>query len=157
MPDRILLVEDDPKDLELLLLALERSGLAEEIHVARDGEEALNYLFRKGQYQDCPAVHPSLVILDLKLPKIDGIEVLAAIRAHPELKNLRVIVFTSSREEADILRSNVLGADAYIVKTPGCANLINALCNLAQLRYSQKHDALNIDPALVLPPRPTLH
>lgn len=157
MPDRILLVEDDPKDVELLFLALEKSGLAEEIHVARDGEEALDYLFRRGQYHDCPSVHPSLVILDLKLPKIDGIEVLAAIRAHSAFKDLRVIVFTSSREEADILRSNALGADAYIVKAPGCANLIDAICNLAQLRHNQKHKGQNATLPAAPVPRPTLH
>ncbi|TCS36285.1 response regulator receiver domain-containing protein [Paucimonas lemoignei] len=158
MPDRILLVEDDPNDVELLLVALELNGLAKEIHVARDGAEALDYLFRQGEYQDRPAAHPSLVILDLKLPKVDGMEVLAAIRAHPDLKKLRVIIFTSSREEADILRSNALGADAYIVKAPGCANLIDAICKLAQLRHGQKHKEQDAGaPGLTLRPRPTLH
>jgi DNA-binding response OmpR family regulator len=138
MPDRILLVEDDPNDVELLLHALAARNLTNEIHVVRDGEEALDYLRCQGTYRDRALVPPALVILDLKLPKIDGFEVLAAIRSDPSLTQLRVIVFTSSKEEMDVMRSKKLGADAYVVKTPGCADLVTSISLLAQQRRNLK-------------------
>ena len=113
----ILLVEDDPGDRRLTTRALARGKLRNEIHIAEDGEEALDYLFRRGPYSD-PATspRPDLVLLDLNLPKIHGREVLAEIRACPELRHLLVVVLTTSEQEEDILRSYDLGVNSYITK-----------------------------------------
>ena len=113
---RILLVEDNAKDLELTLVALERSQLANEVIVARDGAEALDYLRCEGAYGNRARGNPAVVLLDLKLPKVDGIEVLRVIRTAPELQRLPVVMLTSSREEKDVLRSYDLGVNAYVVK-----------------------------------------
>lgn len=112
----ILLVEDNPNDLELSLTALAQSGLANEVVVMRDGAEAKEYLLREGKYAgtklDCPAV----VLLDLKLPKIDGLELLRIIREHEETRQLPVVILTSSREERDVAAGYHLGSNAYVVK-----------------------------------------
>jgi two-component system response regulator len=113
----ILLVEDNPSDVQLTLHALKRHGLTNRVHVVRDGAEALEFLFATGAYaeragSDCPKV----VMLDLKLPRVDGIEVLREIRANPLTHTLPVVVLTSSREERDIAQTYDLGANSYIVK-----------------------------------------
>ena len=112
----ILLVEDNPKDLELALIALEKSQLANEVVVARDGAEALDFLRGEGVYAGRPKGNPTVVLLDLKLPKLDGIEVLREIRADPLTQRLPVVILTSSREEKDVIRSYDLGVNAYVVK-----------------------------------------
>jgi len=113
---RILLVEDSKKDVELTLNALEEHHLANEVVVARDGAEALDYLHRRGKFADRPDELPAVVLLDLKLPKVDGLEVLRDLKADERLKLLPVVMLTSSREEQDLVRSYELGVSAYVVK-----------------------------------------
>jgi CheY-like chemotaxis protein len=115
-PRRILLVEDDERDLELTLAALNNCNLSGEVDVTRDGPEALDYLFRRGSYSSRPNANPALVLLDLKLPKMDGTEVLKAIRQQQETHMTPVVMFTSSHEDRDLRRSYELGASAYVVK-----------------------------------------
>ncbi|MFA4917854.1 MAG: response regulator [Thermodesulfovibrionales bacterium] len=112
----ILLVEDDPKDIELTLGSLEEYNLANEVLVARDGAEALDYLYRRGQFADYPNGNPAVILLDLKLPKVDGFEVLKTIRSDDKLKLIPVTILTSSREDNDLIQSYQLGVNAYIVK-----------------------------------------
>jgi len=113
----ILLVEDDPNDVELTLHALEAGHLINRIQVVRDGEEALDYLFRRGTFSDrdrsCP---PRLVLLDLKLPKVDGLEVLRQIKSDTRTKLIPVVILTSSKEERDRLNGYVYGVNSYIQK-----------------------------------------
>ena len=113
---RILLVDDSPRDTELTLDALAQSNLANEVVAVRDGAEALDYLYRRGQFADRAKGQPAVVLLDLKLPKVDGIEVLRQIKGDPHLKTIPVVVLTSSREEQDLVNSYELGVNAYIVK-----------------------------------------
>ena len=113
---RILLVEDDPKDAELTLTALEECELSNEVDVARDGEEALDYLYRRGSFQMREGHNPAVVILDLKQPKVSGLEVLRQMKADETLKQVPVVVLTSSREEQDLTKSYNLGVNAYVVK-----------------------------------------
>ena len=112
----ILLVEDNPDDVELSLLALERNNIANPVTVVRDGQEALDYLFYKGKYEGAEHDLPNLVLLDLKLPKVDGIEVLNKIKADRKLKLIPVVVLTSSKEDNDVLKSYDLGVNSYIRK-----------------------------------------
>jgi two-component system response regulator len=113
----ILLVEDNEADLELTLHALRSNQIANRIHVARDGEEALDFLFRRGAYEGRPADHsPNLILLDLKLPKVDGLEVLRALKADPATRPLPVVILTSSKEEKDMVISYQLGVNSYIQK-----------------------------------------
>ena len=113
---RILFIEDNPNDVELALDALREQKLANRIQVVRDGAEALDFLFRTGVYASRQNNFPKLVLLDLKLPKISGLEVLAHIRADPRTQALPVVVLTSSREETDIVESYNLHVNSYIVK-----------------------------------------
>ncbi len=117
MSQLILLVEDNASDEKLALLAFKKCGVATEIVVARDGADALDYLFSTGKYlgRD-PAARPAVILLDLKLPRISGHEVLRRIRTTPETQLLPVVVLTASREHEDVLRSYALGANAYIRK-----------------------------------------
>src|SRR5687767_11534945 len=113
---RILLVEDSERDIELTLAALEEHHLANEVVTVRDGEEALDYLQHRGKYAGTEGGLPAVVFLDLKMPKLSGLEVLSRMRADPALKNIPVVMVTSSREEQDLVRSYELGASAYVVK-----------------------------------------
>jgi CheY-like chemotaxis protein len=112
----ILLVEDNPKDLELTLAALGKCQLANEIVVARDGAEALDYLFARGAFADRNPGDPAVVLLDLKLPKIDGLEVLEKVKSDAERRRVPIVMLTSSREEQDLVRSYELGVNAFVVK-----------------------------------------
>jgi CheY-like chemotaxis protein len=112
----ILLVEDNPRDLELTLAALAKCQLANEIVVARDGAEALDYLNRRGAHADRPEGDPAVVLLDLKLPKVDGLEVLEQVKREPRQRQIPVVMLTSSREERDLVRSYELGVNAFVVK-----------------------------------------
>ncbi len=113
----ILLVEDNPDDAELTCRALEKSNVLNRVDVVSDGRQALDYLMHQGKYKDLDSDHcPELVLLDLKLPKIDGLEVLKAIRGHEPIKLLPVVILTSSDEERDIVESYSLGANSYIRK-----------------------------------------
>lgn len=126
----ILLVEDNPKDLELTLLALEKSNLANEVVTVRDGVEALDYLFRRGPYAERAVGNPAVVLLDLKLPKVDGIQVLEKVRAEPTLQSIPVVMLTTSREEKDLVRSYKLGVNAYVMKPVGFQEFIDAIQDL---------------------------
>jgi CheY-like chemotaxis protein len=118
MPDLrpILLVEDNPKDLELTLAALAKCQLANDIVVARDGVEALDFLYRRNQHADRAPGDPAVVLLDLKLPRLDGLQVLERIKSDPQQRQIPVVMLTSSREESDLLRSYELGVNAFVVK-----------------------------------------
>lgn len=117
MNHNILLVEDNQDDVDLTIRALKKNKVANEIVVLRDGEEALEYLFGKGKYAGRDtSVHPHLILLDLKMPKVGGIEVLKAIRAEPSMSLIPVVVLTTSDEERDIMDSYKLGANSYIRK-----------------------------------------
>ncbi len=128
---RILLVDDDPAGAELTAAALHEIGLGDNISIASDGEEALDFLFRRGPYADGPEAPPAVILLDLKMPKVDGHEVLRQIRADPRLRRSRVVVLTSSDQEADINRSRELGSDAYLVKPTSIVELIDQLGRLS--------------------------
>ena len=112
----ILLVEDNPRDEALTLRALKKSNIVNDVVVAHDGVEALDYFFGTGKHADDPPAMPQLVLLDLKLPKVDGLEVLRKIRANEQTKRLPVVVFTSSSEEEDMIKSYDLGANSYVRK-----------------------------------------
>lgn len=115
-PIEILLVEDSPADVELTLRALREHNLANRVHVARDGEEALDYLFGQDEDDDPVNEIPRVILLDLKLPKVDGIEVLRRIKGDSRTRSTPVVVLTSSREERDMIDSYSLGVNSYIVK-----------------------------------------
>jgi CheY-like chemotaxis protein len=127
---RILLVEDSPNDVELTLGALEQHKLANEVVVVRDGEEALNYLYRRGPFKLRAGGNPVVVLLDIKLPKIDGLEVLKRLRNDGELQRIPIVMLTSSREERDIVRSYDLGVNAYVVKPVDFHEFVTAICEL---------------------------
>lgn len=113
----LLLVEDNPQDLELALRALRKANLANKVYVARDGEEALAYLFCEGGHAARRITDgPKVVLLDLKLPKIDGLDVLRRIKGDPRTKMIPVVVLTSSKEQSDVIESYQLGVNSYIVK-----------------------------------------
>lgn len=126
-PGKILLVEDDPNDVELTLTALAEDYLTNQVVVARDGEQALDYLYSQGAYESREGGNPTVVLLDLKLPKLDGLEVLQRVKADPDLKMIPVVMLTSSNEERDLLRSYDLGANAYVVKPVGFQNFVEAI------------------------------
>jgi CheY-like chemotaxis protein len=126
----ILLVEDNPNDLELTLIALERSQLANEVIIARDGAEALDYLFVRGDHAGRMQGNPAVILLDLKLPKVDGLEVLHEIRQTPALKSIPVVMLTSSKEEQDLLRSYELGVNAYVIKPVDFQEFVKAIADL---------------------------
>jgi len=130
MLGRILLVEDDPRDVELTLTALEDYKLANEVVVARDGQQALDYLRCQGAYSTRANENPAVLLLDLKLPKVDGLEVLKEIRTDERLKLIPVVVLTSSQEEKDMMRSYTLGVNAYVVKPVDFHEFINAVKEL---------------------------
>jgi CheY-like chemotaxis protein len=130
MLGRILLVEDDPRDVELTLTALEDHKLANEVVVARDGQKALDYLRCEGEYSTRTGENPAVLLLDLKLPKVDGLEVLKEIRSDERLKLIPVVVLTSSQEEKDMVRSYTLGVNAYVVKPVDFHEFINAVKEL---------------------------
>jgi CheY-like chemotaxis protein len=127
---RILIVEDDPKDVELTLTALEEYNLANEVVVTRDGEEALDYLYCRGNFTTRTNDNPAVLLLDLKLPKIDGLEVLQQIKSDEKLRMIPVVVLTSSREEKDMVASYKLGVNAYVVKPVDFHEFVNAIKEL---------------------------
>ncbi|CAN7436729.1 response regulator [Rhizobacter sp. LjRoot28] len=126
----ILLVEDDKRDLELTLVALERSQLANDVVVVRDGALALDYLLREGQHADRIEGNPAVILLDLKLPKVNGLEVLRVVRSTPALRSIPVVMLTSSQEESDVLKSYELGVNAYVVKPVDFKQFVAAIADL---------------------------
>jgi CheY-like chemotaxis protein len=127
---RILLVEDDPRDVELTLTALDDYKLANEVVVCRDGQEALDYLYSRGKFSGRGNENPAVILLDLKLPKVDGLEVLQQIKSDERLRMIPVVMLTSSHEEKDMMRSYKLGVNAYVVKPVDFHEFINAVKEL---------------------------
>ncbi len=127
---RVLLVEDSPNDVLLALAAFEETNLANEVVVVRDGQEALDFLRKEGAYADRADGNPAVVLLDLKLPKVDGLEVLTEIKGDPDLRTVPVVMLTSSREETDLARSYHLGVNAYVVKPVAFPEFVSALKEL---------------------------
>ena len=126
----IMIVEDNPNDLELTLLALERARLANEVVTLRDGAEAIDYLKCQGQWANRQKGNPAVILLDIKLPKRSGLEVLEVIKGDPELRNIPVVMLTSSREEPDLERSYELRVNAYVVKPVSFADFVRAVRDL---------------------------
>ena len=127
---RILMVEDDPRDVELTLTALGEYNLTNEVVVTHDGAEALDYLYCRGNFKARASGNPAVLLLDLKLPKIDGLEVLQQIKADENLRMIPVVVLTSSREESDMVASYKLGVNAYVVKPVDFHEFVNAVKEL---------------------------
>jgi CheY-like chemotaxis protein len=127
---RILIVEDDPNDVELTLTALGDYNLANEVVVTRDGQQALDYLYRRGEFSTRSMDNPAVMLLDLKLPKVSGLEVLQQIKSDERLKTMPVVVLTSSNEEKDMMRSYRLGVNAYVVKPVDFHEFVNAVKEL---------------------------
>lgn len=126
----ILLAEDNPNDVELTLSALHSLNLANEIVVVHDGAEALDWLLRRGAYAGRATPEPAAVVLDLKMPRVDGLEVLRQVRSMPNLRTLPVVILTSSREETDLVEGYQLGANGYVVKPVGFDDFISAVSHL---------------------------
>lgn len=123
-----MIVEDNPNDAEMALRALKKNNLTNQVLVVGDGEEALDFLFAKGKFSNRNrATRPKIVLLDLKLPKIDGLEVLREIKSNPSTKMIPVIVLTSSKEESDIVESYMLGVNSYIVKPVDFDKFVDAV------------------------------
>lgn len=123
----ILLAEDNTNDVELTLAALNENRVANDVIVVRDGAEALDYLLRRNQYAGRAGGNPALMLLDLKMPKVDGIEVLRHVKSDPLLRSIPIVVLTSSREEHDLVRSYDLGVNAYVVKPVGFNEFVDAV------------------------------
>ena len=115
-PRRILLVDDNPRDTELAIDALRQYKLANEVVALRDGVEALDYLYRRGPFETRQELNPAVILLDLKMPRVDGLEVLRTVKSDPKLKVIPIVVMTSSRQEQDLVESYRLGVNAYVVK-----------------------------------------
>lgn len=126
----IILIEDNPKDIELTLVALEKSKLANEVIVLRDGEEAIEYLNCHGRYEKREKGNPAVVLLDIKLPKVDGLQVLETIKNCEDLRAVPVVMLTSSREEPDLQKSYSLGVNAYVVKPVQFHDFVQAVQEL---------------------------
>jgi CheY-like chemotaxis protein len=126
----IVLVEDNPNDVELTLEALAGYRLANQVVVLNDGEEALDYLYRRGWFAAHDPVPPAVVLLDLKMPKVDGLTVLRTVKGDPTLKTIPIVMLTSSREERDLVESYKLGVNAYVVKPVGFIQFVDAIRKL---------------------------
>ncbi len=127
---RVLFAEDSDNDVELTLTALKENHLANEVVVVRDGVEALDYLYRRGQFQSRPAGNPAVVLLDLKMPRIDGLGVLRTMRSDQGLRAIPVVILTSSREERDLIESYELGVNGYVVKPVKFQQFVEAVKTL---------------------------
>jgi CheY-like chemotaxis protein len=127
---RILLAEDSAQDIELTLNALAEHNITNSVAVARDGAEALDYLYGRGKFADRDSGNPVLLLLDLKMPKVDGLEVLRTVKSDPRLRTIPVVVLTSSREEQDVVRSYELGVNAYVVKPVEFEKFLRAVRDL---------------------------
>lgn len=126
----ILLAEDNPNDVELTLTALHSLNLANEIVVVNDGAQVLDFLRRQNSFSSRPALAPAVILLDLKMPRVDGLEALQQIRADPALRMLPIVILTSSREESDLVKGYELGANAYVVKPVDFDQFISAISQL---------------------------
>ena len=142
---QILLVEDDPQDVELTLTALAEYRLTNGVDVVRDGAEALDYLYRRGKFQTRDGSNPAVVILDLKLPKVSGLEVLRQVKADEKLRLVPIVVFTSSRVEQDLTASYRLGVNAYVVKPVDFRKFVEAITTLGAF-WAVLNEAPLVDP-----------
>lgn len=142
---RILLAEDNPHDVELTLMALAEHHLANEVVVTRDGEEALDYLHRRGTFQQRAPGNPVVMLLDLKMPRVDGLSVLKDVRSDPNLRLIPIVLLTSSNEESDILEGYNLGVNAYVVKPVDFHEFVDAIKKLG-LFWSM----LNVPPPAIV-------
>jgi two-component system, response regulator len=142
----ILYAEDNPADAELTLRAFKKQRLANNVVWVQDGEEALNYLFLEGPHAGRSNGHPQLVLLDLKMPKVDGLEVLRRVKSSPKLKLIPVVMLTSSAEESDIVRSYELGVNSYIVKPVEFEKFLETVIGLGMYWTLQNRTALNWGP-----------
>jgi CheY-like chemotaxis protein len=124
---RIMLAEDNANDIELTMTALRDNHVLNEVIVVRDGAEALDYLFKRNAHANRPLGNPAVLLLDLKMPKVDGIEVLRQVKADPQLRTIPVVVLTSSREEQDLVRTYDLGVNAYVVKPVDFLEFVDAV------------------------------
>jgi len=129
---KILIVDDSTKDVELTIAALSQNNLANEVVVAEDGIEALDYLYRRGKYSNHADGNPVVILLDIKMPKMDGIQLLQYIRSEPEFKFIPIIILTSSREEKDLIESYKLGANSFVVKPVDIVQFIESIKSLGQ-------------------------
>jgi CheY-like chemotaxis protein len=129
---RILVVEDDANDAELTLRALDRLELGSKVDIARDGQEALEYLERRGTFQGRSSGDPAVVLMDVKMPRLSGLEALAHIRANPKLAKIPVVMLTSSRADADLRKSYALGTNAYVVKPVAFERYLEAVTGLGE-------------------------
>jgi len=127
---RILLAEDDPRDVELTLTALAEYNLANEIVVVRDGVEALDYMYRRGSFAERPAGNPAVILLDLKMPRLDGLQVLRQLKADEALRLIPIVTLTSSRENSDLAECYRLGVNAYVVKPVRFSEFVEAVKSL---------------------------
>ena len=123
----ILLAEDSANDIELTVAAFQANRLLNEVVVTRDGAQTLDYLYRRNAYADRPGGHPALILLDLKMPKVDGLEVLRIVKSDPKLRSIPIVVLTSSRQEQDVIRSYDLGVNAYVVKPVDFREFVDAV------------------------------
>ncbi len=130
MLKNILVVEDNAKDLELTLSALEENNLANQIAVARDGAEALDYLYMRGKFEMRATGNPAVVLLDIKMPKVDGLEVLRKVKTDENLKCIPIVMLTSSRQDRDLIESYGLGVNAYVVKPVNFGDFVKAVQEL---------------------------
>ena len=128
--ERILLAEDNLDDIELTLRVLAEYHLANKVDVVRDGVEALDYLFRRGRFADRPPGNPALLLLDNKMPRVDGLEVVRRVKADERLKTIPVVMLTSSREQGDLFKSYELGVNAYVIKPVDFYDFVNAVREL---------------------------
>lgn len=126
----ILFAEDSAKDVELTLSALAENNLANAVVVVRDGAEALDYLYARGKFQMRSKGNPAVILLDIKMPKVDGLQVLKTVKSDPDLKNIPVVILTSSREERDLVESYRLGVNAYVVKPVAFQDFVKAVKEL---------------------------
>ncbi|MFC2107485.1 response regulator [Bacteroidota bacterium] len=129
-PIEILLVEDNPNDAELTLRALKKHNLVNKVFVVRDGEEALDFIFYKGKFEDRKKSLPKVILLDLKLPKVDGIEVLKEIKSHKHTQQIPIVVLTTSKSQNDIIETYKLGVNSYIVKPVDFNKFIESVADI---------------------------
>jgi CheY-like chemotaxis protein len=147
----ILFAEDSPQDVEMTLVALEEHHLANEIVVVNDGAEALDYLYSREKYEGRKGGNPVVILLDLKMPKVDGLEVLRTVKGDPALKQIPVVMLTSSREEQDLIRSYEAGANAYVVKPVSFQQFVEAVKQLGAFWAIHNESP---PPAIAQPHRP---
>ena len=145
LPVEILLVEDSESDLQLALRALKKANVTNRIEVARDGEEALDFMLARGAHAGRPIENPRLVLLDLKLPKVDGLEVLRTLKADARTRCVPIVILTSSKEQRDIVESYDLGVNSYIVKPVDFEGFMNAVAELG-LYWMLLNQAPSCDP-----------